>query len=442
MSGSTERAPTDEGLRRDIGLLGASFLVLNGMIGAGIFALPAVLAADLGAFSPWVFLVFGLFMLCVVWAFGELASYFSTSGGPVRYVSEAFGVFAGFQTGWLYYISRLTALAANTNVLILYAASLWPALSDPAPRAAALISICAAFTIINVVGVKRAVRVLDGLTFLKVVPLLGLVLYGLYVAFDNLTIPTQLPHISAIEGTALLVIYAFLGFENSVVPAGETKNPRKTIPRSLLITVIGTAFLYFLVQLSYVAVVGDRGVEGGPLVEFGRVLAGPAGATVITLVAVFSVAGNVMGAMVGAPRTTFALAREGSLPAWFAHVSTRFGTPDASIVFLGVLGCILAVTGSFVWLAVISTLARLIVYGVSILALPGIRRRRGRRPSRGVTALFLDYAVPAIALATCGFAMAQSKAESWQMLFLFVVFGGILYLIARRVSGRVSFQDQ
>jgi len=433
MAGSPGPTRSDEGLRRDIGLLGASFLALNGMIGAGIFALPAVLAADLGAFSPWVFLLFGLAMLCVVATFGELASYFSTSGGPVRYVSEAFGAFAGFQTGWLYYISRLTALAANTNVLILYAASLWPALSEAAPRASALILICAAFTFINVVGVKRAVRVLDGLTFLKVVPLLGLVFYGLYVAFDNLTIPKQLPQLSAIEGTALLVIYAFLGFENSVVPAGETTNPRRTIPRSLLITVIGTAFLYFLVQLSYIAVVGDRNVEGGPLVEFGRVLAGPAGATLITLVAIFSVAGNVMGAMVGAPRTTFALAREGSLPAWFAHVSKRYGTPDISIIFLGLLGCILAVSGSFVWLAIISTLARLIVYGLSILALPCIRRRMGRA-TRNNWATIADYAIPVIALGTCVFAIAQSKAESWRMLALFVVFGGILYLGARRFS--------
>lgn len=434
MTGSHGSQRPDEGLRRDIGLLGASFLVLNGLIGAGIFALPAVLATDLGAFSPWLFPLFGLLMLCVVAAFSELASYFATSGGPVLYVSQAFGPFAGFQTGWLYYISRLTALAANTNVLILYAASLWPAVSEGAPRIATLIAICAALIVINVVGVKRAVHVLDGVTFLKVVPFLGLVVYGLYAAFDNLTIATRLPQFSAIEGAALLVIYAFLGFENSVVPAGETADPRRTIPRSLLITVVATAILYFLVQLSYVAVVGARSIEGAPMVEFGRVLAGPGGATLMIVVAMFSVAGNVMGAMVGAPRTTFALARDGSLPAWFAHVNGRFRTPDNSIIFLGLLACILAVTGSFVWLAVISTLARLIVYGLSIVALPKIRRRMRPPMTWSFGTMLKSYAVPLTGLGTCIFVIAQSSGDSWRMLFLFVVLGGVLYLGARRFA--------
>ena len=422
---------SDEGLRRDIGLLGASFLVLNGLIGAGIFALPAVLATDLGAFSPWLFPLFGLLMLTVVASFGELAGYFNVSGGPVRYVATAFGPFAAFQTGWLYYISRLTALAANTNVLILYAASLWPALAEGVPRAIVLIVICALLTAINVIGVRRAVAVLDGVTFLKVAPLLGMVCYGLYAAFENVTLPAALPEFSAVEATALLVIYAFLGFENSVVPAGETAEPRRTIPRSLMITVIATAVLYFLVQLSYVAVVGAHQVEEAPLVEFGRILAGPAGALLITVVAIFSVMGNVMGAMVGAPRTTFALAREGSLPAWFGHVNARYRTPDNSIVFLGVLAGILAVTGSFVWLAVVSTLARLIVYALSIASLPRIRRVMQARARWGLGAGIVRYGVPAAGLATCIFVIAQSSADSWRRLLLFVLVGSALYLAAR-----------
>ncbi len=432
----------DERLKRDIGLLGASFLVLNGLIGAGIFALPAVLAEEMGAFSPWLFPLFGLLMLSVVLAFGELASYFRASGGPVLYTAEAFGPVVAFQTGWLYYLSRLTAVAANVNILILYASSLWPAIAEGPPRVAALVLICAALTIVNVVGVKRAVRALDGLTFLKVVPLLGMVVYGLFVAHDEVRWSGKLPELSAVEGTALLVMYAFIGFENPLVPAGETANPRRTLPRSLIVTVIATAALYFLIQLSYVAVVGERAVEGPPLVEFGRVLAGPAGAMLITLAAVFSVAGNLTGSMVASPRMTFALAREGALPAWFAHVSERFRTPDNSIIFLGALACLLAVTGSFVWLAVASTLARLLVYIASIAALPKIRRLAGVGPPTGAGAILVRYGVPAIGLGVCIFAIAQSTFESWRLLVVLVALGGVLYLAEQWLGRSTQCQER
>lgn len=430
MEGSFKFDRPDERLRRDIGFLGASFLVLNGLIGAGIFALPAVLAEQLGDFSPWLFPLFGLLMLCVVLAFGELARYFTASGGPVLYTAEAFGRFAAFQTGWLYYLSRLTAISANVNVLILYAAALWPLIGEGAPRVATLIGVCALLTLLNVIGVKRAVRTLDLLTFLKVAPLLVMVVYGLFVAADHVTIPDSLPGLSGIEATALLVIYAFVGFESAVVPAGETANPHRTLPRSLIVTILATAAIYFLVQLSYMAVIGERAVEGAPLVELGKVLAGPLGATIITLVAVASVAGNLMGSMVSSPRLTYSLAREGSLPAWFGHVSDRFRTPDNSIVFMGVIACILAVTGSFVWLAVISTLARLLVYIASIASLPRIRRRAGVPGVKNIGEMLLRYVVPGIGLGLCLFVVAQSTLEAWRMLFLFVVGGAVLYMIA------------
>ena len=125
---------------------------------------------------------------------------------------------------------------------------------------------------------------------------------------------------------------------------------------------------------------------------------------------------------------TFALAREGALPAWFAHVSERFRTPDNSIVFLGALACLLAVTGSFVWLAVASTLARLLVYIASIAALPKIRRLAGVGPATGAGAILARYGVPAIALGVCIFAIAQSTFESWRLLFVLVALGGVLYL--------------
>ena len=121
-------------LKRDIGFFGAAFLVLNSVIGAGIFALPGKVAVSAGLYSPWLFLVVGLLFLTVVLTFAELASYYDRTGGPVLYATEAFGPLAGFSTGWLIYLARMTAFAANANVMAAYLASLSDVFASPTAR--------------------------------------------------------------------------------------------------------------------------------------------------------------------------------------------------------------------------------------------------------------------------------------------------------------------
>jgi APA family basic amino acid/polyamine antiporter len=414
------------GLRRDIGFTGSAFLSFNGIVGAGIFALPATLHLQFGAFSPWLFPLFGLLILLVALPFARLAAAFPQSGGPVAYTA-AFGPLASFQTGWLYYLARTTALAANANVFATYAASLWAPLGTTAGRAATIALLVGALTFVNIVGVKRAIRALDALTLMKALPLIGLAIWGLIEAGGALPPPGPPPPLSGIGAAALLTLYAFIGFENSVVPAEETADPRRTIPRALIATVAGTAALYFLVQLAYVAVMPAGAAPQAPLAAFAEVLIGPAGALLLTAAALASVAGNVSGSMTSTPRVTFALARMGSLPRWFGAVSARFATPANSILFMGLAGAALAVSGSFVWLAVVSTLARLIVYAASIAALP-----RAAKAGAGT------WAMIAAGLAVCLWAAAQSKWDSWAMLAGLIFLGLVLYLIARRQAGSSS----
>ncbi len=414
----------DPALRRDIGFFGSAFLSFNGIVGAGIFALPAVLHVQFGAFSPWLFPMFGLLMLLVALPFARLAAHFPGSGGPVVYVAP-FGPIVAFQVGWLYYVARTTALAANANVFATYAAAFWAPLGSTAGRAGMIIVMIGAITVVNVVGVRRAVRILDALTLLKALPLLGLALWGL-VAAGAIPRPGPLPTLDGIETAALIVFYAFIGFENSVVPAGETVSPRRTIPRALLTTVIGTTILYFLVQLAYVAVMPVGEEPGAPLVAFGIKLAGPPGGIILMATALFSVAGNLTGSMTSTSRITYALARDGLLPARFAEVSTRYRTPAFSIAFLGLLGVVLAVSGSFVWLAVVSTLARLIVYVASIAALPAAERRAGNSTAPSSILLMVGGSL------VCLWAALQSEWRSWAMLLALLALGVVLYAFAAR----------
>lgn len=422
--------PEEKSLRRDIGFFGSAFLSFNGVVGAGIFALPATLYTQFGAFSPWLFPLFGALVLIVAYPFSRLAAYHPASGGPVMYTA-AFGPLVSFQIGWIYYVARSTALAANSNVFVTYAASLWAPLAEGLPRVLAIVTLCGTLTFVNIVGVKRAIRALDALTILKATPLLIFAIWALISFGEAVPAPGPLPELSGIEAAALLVFYAFVGFENSVVPAGETADPRRTIPRALITTLVATMTLYFLVQLAYVAVM-PRGAGGdAPLVEFGTRLAGPLGGLILTAAALFSLTGNIMGGLTATPRTTFALARDGLLPAWFGRVSERFATPANSVLFMGVLTTLLALSGSFVWLAVVSTLARMIVYSASIAALPGTRRRAAE--GRAGPAIWFPVAA---ALAVCGWAASQSEWPSWRMLLALVAVGTMLYVAARLAAVR------
>lgn len=421
MQGS-ETAAGDGGealLRRDIGFTGSAFLSFNGLVGAGIFALPGTLYTQFGTFSPWLFPIFGLLVLLVALPFARVAERFPVSGGPVVYAA-AFGRVASFQIGWLYYVARATALAANANVLVVYVAALWPPLGSGATRAAAIIAVCGLLTAVNVAGVRRAVRLLDLLTLLKAAPLIAMAVFGLIVAGAAIPAPSAPPALSEVEVAALLVLYAFVGFENSVVPAGETANPARTIPRALIATIAATAGLYFLVQLAYVSVMPPGPAPDAPLVAFGTAVAGSAGAMLLTAAAIFSLMGNISGGITATTRATYALARDGLLPRWFGRISARFRTPLWSILFMGALIALLALTGSFVWLAVVSTLARLIVYSVSIAALP-------RAGGRG----WSDYILMAAGIAVCLWAALQSEWPAWRMLLVLAAAGTLLYLAAR-----------
>ena len=414
----------DAKLRRDIGFFGSAFLSFNGVVGAGIFALPGSLYDKFGNFSPWLFPLFGLLVLIVALPFARVAAHHPVSGGPVVYAA-AFGPAASFQAGWIYYVARATALAANTNVLITYLATLLPAIGGGMARAVTMVAVIALITFINIVGVKRAVRALDALTLLKAAPLLFAAILGLIVAGGSIAGPNGVPPLTELEAAALLILYAFVGFENSVVPAGETTDPQRTIPRALIATILATAALYFLVQLSYVAVMEPGAGGEAPMVAFGEALMGPAGALLLTATAVFSLLGNISGGMTGTTRTTYALGRDGLLPAWFGRVSERHATPANSIMFMGGLIALLALTGSFVWLAVVSTLARMIVYSISIASLP--KAERGKP---------LIWLMVFAAIAVCAWAALQTAWPSWRMLLILIAAGTILYGVARLAAFR------
>jgi len=424
-------------LKRDIGMFAAIFLVFNGVIGAGIFGLPGKLMEQAGMFSPWLILIFGALILTVVWCFASLSSYFKSTGGPVVYASTAFGPLVGFQTGWLLYFGRVASIAANLNLLFTYAEYFWDGMADETIKAILFCCIIASLAIINIMGIKRAVQAINIITFLKAIPILGLILIGLPHVSPAGFLPGDLPVIDDMGALILLILYAFVGFEGALVTAGETKNPKKTLPVALFSTVIIISIIYFIIQLIYVNVVTD-GNSDAPLIALGQLLLGGIGAIIITLTAIFSIMGNATSIMIAVPRMTFAMAEDGSLPKWFCQVHDKFKTPVNSILFLSVLAVILGLTGTFVYLATASALSRMVAYGVCIASLPAIKRKADKKTLENATKLPGGYTIPVIAIFVCILASALSPLISWIYFSGFFALGSFLYFINYLLKKRAS----
>ena len=425
-------------LIRAIGAPGIALVAINGMIGAGIFALPASIVAQAGNLSPWLFLGIGTLFLTVVLSFAELSSYFRESGGPVLFAKTAFGPLAGFSSGWLLYISRFTAFAANTTAMALYLGALWPWVATDVGRISFISVICVGLTVANYVGVKDGMRTLAVFTFLKLTPIVILVLLGLKEVTGDTLLPSNMPTIDDFGGLTLLIIYAFLGFEASTIVSGEAKTPRRTVPGTMVLTVVVTTILYFLIMLVYVSVLPEGERDGKTLTDVGRVLAGSVGATVIALTAVFSIGGNLAAAMLSVPRLTFALSEQGMLPAWLGKVHAQFHTPANSVLLLGFLSLLLALTGTFVLLAGASSLARMLAYGLSIAGLPKIRRRATEEEAGKAFRLPFGFLIPGIALALCVWIATNAPANAWYLALGQLAVGLVLFLLARGRSVSVS----
>jgi len=406
------------------------------MIGAGIFALPGKIAVNAGMLSPWLFLIVGVLFISVVLTFAELSSYYEQTGGPVVYATEAFGPFAGFSTGWAIYLSRMTAFAANANVMAVYLGSMHEFFASDIARGVVITTVIVGLTWTNIMGVRDGVRTMAVFTFLKITPLVLMVLFGLQHVTGATLLPGGPYVVEELGGTTLLLIYAYVGFETLGVTAGETSNPRNTLPKAYVRSILGTGLLYFFVVLVFVSVIAEENYSSATLVDVGRSLAGPVGAVAITLAAVFSIGGNLAGSMLAAPRLIFSMAENRMLPAWFGHVNTRYATPDRSILVMAGMALVLALTGSFVKLAVASSVVRLLGYIICIASLPTARRNADAETRAQAFRLKGGYLVPGIALLICFWLLAQSKQESWIAVAILLGIGWAFYALEMWIKAR------
>jgi APA family basic amino acid/polyamine antiporter len=422
------------GLVRSIRRWDLVAVVVNGVIGAGIFGLPATM---FGLIGPQSIFAFGACALCaavLVVSFIEVSSRFTSTGGPYLYAREAFGPTVGFTVGWLVWVARITSFAGNCTLLPAYLGLFFPPLASGIGRA--LVIICVVVTIgwLNLRGVAIAAGVSNALAIGKLLPLLVFIAVGLFfVQPARFAFTTWVP-LHSFSQAVLLLLYAFTGFEMAVIPGGEIRNPRRTVPAALAIGMGTVVTIYVLIQVVCIGVLPGLGTSERPLADAAALYFGAAGAIVMTVGMVISLAGNLNVLILSASRIIFAMAERHEVPSVFASIHPRYGTPALSIILTSVIMLGLTLSGTFVYLITLSAVSRLVTYFATCAALPVLRRRSDVPPP--ALPMHGGLAIAVVGMAICVWLLSASSARAARDTLLAVVVGLGLFWIARRFRGK------
>ena len=387
------RAEAQSGLVRAMGRWTLVALVINSIIGSGIFGLPSLVWKHAGSAAPWAYLLaaagIGVIMAC----FGEVSSRFTEAGGPYLYARVAFGRFLGIEMGWVLWLVRLSAAAAGANLFVIYLAEFWPGAGQSLARALVLTALLGVLAAINYRGVKSGAHMSNVFTVAKLVPLgLLVVAGGAFMVLRHGPAPlasTFHPAAGDWVQATLVLVFAYGGFEAAMIPLAEAKDPRRDAPFALLVALATCTALYTLIQIVVQGTLADPGQADRPLAEAARQFMGTAGARFISLGALISLCGYLSANLLNTPRLTFALAESGDFPHIFGAVHPRFRTPHLSILISAVLVWLMALGGTFRWNVVLSAVARLFAYSAVCVAMLVLRHRqpgeaRFRLPAGGL----------------------------------------------------------
>lgn len=432
---SATATPSAPALRRALGRWDLTAIGVNQVIGGAIFLMPSQVAAQIGGWSPIAFVLMGLASLAVALCFAEVGSRFESTGGPYLYTRAAFGRFVAFEVGWMQWFTRAASQASVMAGIALALGYYWPVVTAGWPRALVLIGVTAGLTWVNARGIRQSAWLVNALTIGKLLPLALFIVVGL--RYVDVAAVTTLPPVTLkqFSTAALLMIFVYGGYDVVPVPAGEALDPRRHVPFALIATILTVMAVMTLAQIVAQGVLPDLAAHSTPIADAAAVFLGTGGALLVGIGSVVSMTGNNAGQILSGSRMLFALAEHHELPALFGRIHARFRTPAHAIVFTSLVAVVLALTGSFVKLAVVSALARLVMYtGVSAATL---RLRSPRFANVVAPATFVapfGPTVPAIAIVVSAAIAAGATREQLLGGVAALAVGAVLFVLGNRAD--------
>jgi basic amino acid/polyamine antiporter, APA family len=425
-----ERIDPKTGLLRAVSRWQIVALSVNDVIGSGVYLiLPVAAALLLVPASVWAILAAGFAVLLLVLCFAEASSLFDRPGGAIVYTQAAFGDFVGFEVGWMTWIARISSIAGLSVFFARAVGYLWPAAKSGVGQWATIVLPLLVLTWINVRGVKSGARTAVVLAWGKVLPLVLFVAVGLFFVDWGRVFPVPMPERANFMKAALLVLFAYAGFENTPAPAGEFLNPKRDVPFALIMQIGIVTAIYTAVQLVAIGTVPNLGASPTPLADAAAMMLGPVGGLILTLGAVLSVLGTNNNTVLAGPRYLYALAQMGKLPPVFAKIHPRFRTPHVAILTQTGVALLLMLTGTAEELAVLSAIARLATYIGTAAAVPVLRRKLPATPR--TIRLPGGPLIPIAALAICVLFLSAAEKKSWIAGGIALAVGAAIYLVPR-----------
>jgi len=434
---------TDEGLKRVVGIPGLSLNVINNTIGAGIFALPAIVDIALGSFAVFAYIFCGIMLASIMLCYAEIGSRVTTAGGSYAYVEAAFGNFAGFIINWLFVFAwGILGDAALMNVVSDSLAVIFPVFLNPWMRGLLFFVLMGFMILINIRGTKQGVAFVKWIAIIKLLPLLGIILFGFsHVNSANLHWG-KLPSISTFGDTVLILFFAFAGFESALGVSGEIKNPKRTIPLGIFLGAIFALIIYLLLQSVAQGVLGTQmeAVKDAPLAAVAEKIVGPVGGTLLLLAAAISCFGNVGGDVMNTPRVIFAGANDGLFPKILGRVHPKYATPYFAIITYAVLIFIFAVSGGFKQLAILASASILLIYLAVILATIKLRKKKQNASEKSFKVPG-GLVIPFIGIASIVWLLTSLSKGEILSTIIFIGIVCIIYFVMGKIKNSHALED-
>ena len=362
-------------LNRSISKWAMVLLIINGVIGSGIFGLPAKVFKETGVYSIAAFLVCAVAVFVIILCFAEVSSRFSKTGGPYLYALSSFGKLPAFLTGWLLLVTRFITYAALINLLVSYLSVFAAWFTLPEARIMVIVLFTLLLAYINHIGIRNTTRINNFLTISKLLPLLLFIVVGSFFIEPAQYEIKHIPDFSSFSSTVLLLVFAFGGFESVLVNSGEVKNPEKNLPFALLLAAVFITTIYILIQVVSIGTLPALATSDKPLAEAAGLFMGKSGASIIAIGAIFSVAGTLNAIMLVGSRLPYAFSEEKQFPGLFSFIHPKYKTPTWSLLLFMSITIIVSLNYSFLSAASLSAITRVMIYGIVCTTLILLRKK-------------------------------------------------------------------
>jgi APA family basic amino acid/polyamine antiporter len=431
--GSAAALQGEAALLRAIGTLALTAAVINSIVGGGIFRMPSALATQMGAAAPLALVAGALAIVPIALCFAAVGSRVQVTGGPYSYLTATYGSFAGFIGGALMWISNIASSAGVAAALSVQVANLVPALAPPLPRALLITAVYGSLLALNAFGVRLGARAITTLAALKLTPLFLLAAIGIVlVDWSQVSFTVEdVPSWGALGASMVLVMFAYSGMETALIPSGEINDPARDVPRATLAAIALVVLLYLGLQIVGQGLLGPGlATSGVPVADTAGALWAP-GRALLLVTACISMAGFLMGNLLGTARLVFALGRDRYLPQVLGTVSAKHRVPLWALVTHAGIAWVLAIAGSFDTLALISGGAICLVYALVSLAAWRAQsrdlRERGDRPFQ----LPGGALIPAVAVVAMAAIVTTLSALEWTAIGIALALLVVTYAFLR-----------